>query len=148
MRQTFVDVVKLIVFAPPPPVALGEGDSIQLLDFDVDSTLWRPGETHEVSLQWGVAAPVAADYQLFVHLRDAVTNEVMDQADSAPLGGWYPTSWWAQGETVQDERPFLLSPDVPPGQYNLVVGFYDLTTGERFGSEHILDTIEVVPPSS
>jgi hypothetical protein len=81
-------------------------------------------------------------------LRDPVTNEVMAQADGPPLAGWYPTSWWSAGELIKDVRPFPLPPDMRPGQYNLVVGFYDLLSGERFGSEYFLGTVEVVAPNS
>ena len=69
----------------------------------------------------------------------------MAQADGPPLDGWYPTSQWPAGEIVVDERKFVLPADVPAGTYDLVVGFYDLNSGQRFGSEHFLTTIEVRP---
>ena len=33
--------------------------------------------------------------------------------------------------------------DVPPGAYQLVVGFYDLQTGQRFGPEYDIATVDV-----
>jgi hypothetical protein len=148
LSQTFVDEVKLVVQKPPPPPELSGDEAIQLIDYVVDENVWRAGDTYTLSLEWGVAMPVTTDYQLFVHLRDPVTNEVMAQADGPPLAGWYPTSWWSAEELIKDERPFPLPPDMRPGQYNLVVGFYDLLSGERFGSEYFLGTVEVVAPNS
>ena len=148
LRQTFVNKIKLTLYAPPPPPELSGDEPIQLIDYQIEDAVWQPGETVDFVLQWGVAAPVTTDYQLFAHLRNPDTGEVMAQADGPPLAGWYPTSWWSAGETVRDERPFPLPEDVEPGHYNLVVGFYDLRSGERFGDEHFLGIVEVSASNS
>ena len=42
--------------------------------------------------------------------------------------GDYPTRLWAPGEVVTDPHPVVLPPDLPPGQYRLTVGMYNLET--------------------
>jgi hypothetical protein len=121
----------------------GEGPAVRLLDYDVPSR-WQAGTTESFTLRWGVAEAVGADYQLFVHLRDRDTELPVAQADGAPLDGWYPTSWWAPDAVIVDGRSFPLPADVPPGRYQLVVGFYDLQTGVPFGPAFDLGVVEVV----
>ena len=143
----FTDHVKLFAPLQPDPLILPAGtEAIQLLTYEIEESIWQQGQSYPFSLEWAVATTVDQDYQLFVHLREPITNAVVAQADGAPLAGWYPTSWWSVGEIVVDERVFTLPVDVPVGEYNLVVGFYDLTTGQRFGDEYQLSTVEVVAP--
>jgi hypothetical protein len=140
LAATFLGRVRLAM-PDVETAALADGDAIQLLDGWLES-LWQAGGSEELVLQWAVREPVSVDYQTFVHLRDEAGNNVA-QADGPPLAGWYPTSWWRAGEIVTDVREVVLPSDLPTGQYTLVVGLYDLSTGQRFGDEHNLGVIEV-----
>ncbi|MBP9502542.1 MAG: glycosyltransferase family 39 protein [Candidatus Promineofilum sp.] len=122
---------------PPPgdaPIRLGGADFVPV---------WRAGEGHPVTLRWYAAEAVATDYTVFLHLRDDA-GQIVAQADGPPLEGWYPTSWWVTGEWVIDEHAFALPTDTPPGNYRLVTGLYDPTTGGRLGDEQLLGSVEVV----
>jgi len=79
-------------------------------------------------LQWWAAAPVAADYTVFVHLR-AADGFVRGQADGPPVSGHYPTGNWRPGEVVQDIHP--LPAEVWPHTDHLAIGLYDPVSGER-----------------
>jgi hypothetical protein len=127
--------------SPRQPVA-DNGQPLHLLDYELSGP-WRAGTTEGITLRWGVAEPVQSDYQLFVHLRDLESGLPVAQADGPPLDGWYPTSWWAPGDVIADERPFPVPPDVPQGRYRLVVGFYDLPTGTPFGEPFDIGLVEV-----
>jgi hypothetical protein len=61
------------------------------------------------------------------------------------VAGWYPTSLWKTGEVVEDVHGVLVTADLPPGSYDLAVGWYDPVTGERLGSEVPLGMVEVMP---
>ncbi|MDT8307086.1 MAG: glycosyltransferase family 39 protein [Anaerolineae bacterium] len=122
-----------------------DGPAFRLLDAQLPETSWQPGADHHFALAWGVAEPVARDYQLFVHLRDPSSNQTVDQADGPPLDGWYPTSYWPQGYRVVDARTFPLSAGVPSGDYRLVVGFYDPLGGSRLGPDYDLGMVRVQP---
>ncbi|HSM55874.1 MAG TPA: hypothetical protein VK879_06940 [Candidatus Sulfomarinibacteraceae bacterium] len=124
---------------PPPAPAL------QLSGYDLQTREWQPGGEYSLALRWVAASPLEADYQLFVHLRDPRNGEPVAQADGPPLSGWYPTSWWPVERLIVDERTFPLPQDVAPGIYELVVGFYDLHSGQRVGPEHNLGAVEVLP---
>lgn len=119
-------------------------DPLQLLDHST-TTEWRAGANAPLALRWGVAQSVDRDLQLYVHLRDSSSGEMIAQFDGPPLGGSYPTSWWEQDEVVVDERTISLPSTVAPGDYSLHVGWYDLVSGERVGSDFDLGTIRVMP---
>jgi hypothetical protein len=118
------------------------GEAVQLVDYQLPKE-WHVGQDHPFTLRWGVADNLNQDYQIFAHLRDPETDKNVAQADGPPLDGWYPTSWWPAGEIIVDNRTFPLSEDTPPGTYELYVGLYDLASGARFGSEHLLGVVEV-----
>lgn len=109
--------------------------------------VWRPGETQPLVLRWYAAEAVPVDYTVFVHLLDEA-GQLATQADSPPLDGWYPTSWWAAGERVTDERAFPLPGDLPTGSYQLVAGLYDPATGQRLGEAWTLGPVQVTEGDS
>lgn len=137
-----VDNARLVSAEEERASSLPGDEALHLLGYEAVEQ-WRAGEKHSLALKWGVARPVAEDYQIFVHLRDQETGEIVAQADGPPLDGWYPTSWWTAGEVIVDERSFALPDSVPAGRYQLVTGFYELESGQRFGSEYHLATVEV-----
>ena len=89
-----------------------------------------PGEVVTLTLYWEARETPAADYQVFVHLLGAGPEPVA-QGDGPPLMGDYPTTMWAPGEIVADPHPIALPAGLPPGQYRLLVGMYDLETLAR-----------------
>lgn len=143
----FVSQVRLATDEPPKiykPANLVEADSLELVDFQAPGR-WKIGEPMNIKLDWGVAAQIDQDYQVYVHLRDQATQENVAQADGPPLEGWYPTSWWPVGEIITDEREFQLATEIEPGTYDLYAGFYDLVSGERFGSDNYLGEVVLQP---
>jgi hypothetical protein len=146
IEATFASKILLIASGSQEdyPSTEAGGEAIQLVDYSRPEN-WFAGKQHDVTLRWGVAEKVDQDYQVFVHLRDGVSNSNVAQADGPPVGGWYPTSYWGVGEVIEDKHSFHLPNDIDPGTYNLVVGFYDLLTGERQGSEQDLGSVIVQP---
>ena len=53
------------------------------------------------------------------------------QLDGYPRGGERPTSTWQPGERLTDGRVIVLPPDLPEGEYRLLVGLYDWQDGVR-----------------
>ena len=99
-----------------------------------------------LTLYWQADAIPAADYTVFLHLRDEA-NQTVAQKDSPPAGGQYPTSLWDPGEIIKDELTLPLD-DVPPGRYTPVIGLYNFTTGDRLPTENpanevTLEAIEI-----
>jgi hypothetical protein len=111
---------------PPPSVATDYrlGDGIALVGYDLE----EEDEDARLILHWASLAPVEHDYTVFVHL--VGPDGTLAQADGPPVGGNYPTSLWAYGEIIFDER-LISTRDLPAGTYDLRVGMYLLETGAR-----------------
>lgn len=106
------------------------GDDVRLLGYDLTSTSVRPGGVIEVTLYWQSLRRMDRMYAVFNHLTGP-DGTVMAQADSWPQGGAYPTLYWLPNEVVEDRYTIPVSPDMPPGEYTLLVGMYDAATDER-----------------
>jgi hypothetical protein len=114
------------------------GDQISLLGYDLAAGEGQPGSAHSeagriyFTFYWQAKTIPAADYTVFLHLRDA-SNRVAAQQDNPPAAGRYPTSLWDTGEIIVDEISLAVA-DLPPGRYTPVVGLYNFTTGQRLAT--------------
>jgi hypothetical protein len=89
-----------------------------------------PNTALRLTLYWRVLAPMETSYTVFTHLLDA-NGQLWAQKDNPPVRGSYPTTEWRVGETIVDKYDIVIPPDAPAGQYELEVGLYDATTGQR-----------------
>jgi hypothetical protein len=95
------------------------------------------GEVLDLTFYWRSDAPLPADYTTFVHIRDTTgqvagtPGTIVAQMDRPPADGAYPTSLWDAGEVVRDAIKIPIPPQVPPGDYEIVIGLYDFATGHR-----------------
>ena len=142
--------------APPVahPLAVDLADGITLRGYDLETgspnrvglppeVRVASGEVITLTLYWEVREAPSADYQVFVHLLGA-RPEPVAQGDGPPLAGDYPTTMWAPGEVIADPHPVALPADLPPGQYRLLVGMYDLATLARLARlDGARDSIEI-----
>jgi len=112
------------------PLAVDLADGVSLAGYDLEEGVARAGEAVTLTLYWEARGTPATDYQVLVHLLGD-GPEPLVQGDAPPLGGDYPTGWWAAGETIADPHPLALPDDLRPGRYRLVVGMYDLGTMAR-----------------
>lgn len=94
----------------------------------------RPGDTIHLRLRWQSLAPAEESYTVFVHLIDAA-NRPLVALDYTPLGGSAPTHlWipkWLTGQRLLDPYRLVLPPDLPPGQYYIEVGLYEMVSKRR-----------------
>jgi hypothetical protein len=105
-------------------------DGIELTTCTIDPGPLAPTEVLRVSLSWRSLQPTDNDYTVFLHLVDA-NGSVWAQHDSQPAGSLRPTSSWKAGEEITDHHGLALPADIPAGEYDLTLGLYDATTGER-----------------
>ena len=127
---------------------------IHLEGFDAPETDLHPGDVLNLTLFWQGMVPIAQDYQVFVHLMDENWRQAAG-FDSAPRGGWWPTSAWEPNQLFEDQIALVLPADLPPGRYTVIVGLYQLDTLERLPVDGpavrlrdraaLLTTIEVRP---
>jgi len=88
-----------------------------------------PGVALNLDLLWRVTGTVTESWSQFIHLHGP--NGAVPLADGLPRGGNYPTWGWSPGEYVVDRWPIQFPDSLPPGDYELHIGFYRQDTGDR-----------------
>lgn len=83
-----------------------------------------------VNLMWGAQESFNHDYDIFLHFLPTGEAAPLRQADGTPVGGRYPTRFWQAGDVIAETRVLTMA-DVPAGEYQIRVGFYDPKTFER-----------------
>lgn len=133
-----------------PPVQLGDqvtlyGAEITLADGKTvkpDGLRLSPGQSLDLRLFWEANTFIRQDYTVFIHLLGPDGTPIT-QGDSQPMGGFIPTNYWPPHQRVADVHTLAIPDDAPPGEYRLVVGWYDLETMQRLpmtqGDESIGD---------
>lgn len=96
----------------------------------VPGTSFKPGDVLGLRSFWLVETPFTTDYAIFVHVIDAAGGRPT-QRDAQPWQGRFPTSTWRPGAIVVDHNDVYLPPNLPPGEYRVVMGLYDPATGAR-----------------
>jgi hypothetical protein len=91
----------------------------------------RPGRALRLALDWRVAERVDDSLAVFVHL---VCDEsrLIAQRDAVPGNGLFPVESWEPGEVVRDQFVLQLPPELPAGAYEIQVGVYSATSGQRY----------------
>jgi 4-amino-4-deoxy-L-arabinose transferase-like glycosyltransferase len=106
------------------------GEAIELVEASATYNARANPAVLTVDAQWRAQKRLEQDYTLFVHVLDRAGNLVA-QHDSAPLQGFLPTSAWRPLHAVHDAVEIQLPPDLPFGEYTVVLGFYDPATLTR-----------------
>lgn len=103
------------------------------------------GQLVRVSTAWQVLAP-PPDLKFSLRLHDSQGNLVEAQ-DYGPQNWFLPTPSWPVGQTVVDQRAFLLRPDLPAGGYRITLRLYDPSNGTALetpqGQDVMLGEIDV-----
>lgn len=89
----------------------------------------------QIDALWSTDAQIPCDYTAFFHLVGPPNPHsgtgLWAQSDSMPGGGTYVTTRWRGGEIVVDRHWLAIPEDLPDGEYQLIAGWYLLSTGER-----------------
>ena len=122
-------------FEPPrvaeaADVTLGDPPTFRLVGYEIPSREARPGDDLAVTLYWQSLIEVDHNYTIFVQLLNADWR-VVAQQDRQPLAGEAPTSTWLQGEFLSDAYHLHLPADLSPGEYRVIAGMYEASSGQR-----------------
>lgn len=115
------------------PLQVDLGDRVRLLEYDLDHSTVKRGDTIRLTLYWQALKEMGEDYTVFTHLLGK-GNLIWGQMDSQPLGSLLPTSAWFVGMIVADHYDIAVAPNAPPGEYQIEVGMYLLKTMERLAA--------------
>jgi mannosyltransferase len=105
-------------------------DQVELLGYNLPVLTAVPGGAIPLDLFWRNRGDSLEDYIIFAQLVDG-EGQILAAQESAPVDGGYPTTLWARGEIVRDQRELVIAANVPGGEYHLVVGLYHAASGER-----------------
>jgi hypothetical protein len=107
------------------------GDRARLLGVALDRASAAPGGTLAVRACWEALTPMSLDYTVFVHLVGG-KNERVAERHTYPGLGRFPTSLWKVGHAFCDVYQVHVEDWAPvPELYDVVIGLYDESTGER-----------------
>jgi hypothetical protein len=121
------------------PLKANLGDKVELAGYKLTTDVaspqsgiltTAPNTALRLTLYWRVLASMETSYTVFTHLLDA-NGQLWAQKDNPPVRGSYLTTEWRVGETIVDKYDIVIPPHAPAGQYELEVGLYDATTGQR-----------------
>jgi 4-amino-4-deoxy-L-arabinose transferase-like glycosyltransferase len=134
-RSLTLDFLHVDIPQPPAPsqmVGVGNlGGLVRLVGHDLAlPARVTAGTGLPLVLIWECLGSFTADYTVYIHLAGSDGRPV-GQVDSQPLGGSYPTRFWDVGALLSDPYVLEIPAGVSPGEYELRVGMYLATTGDR-----------------
>ena len=91
----------------------------------------QPGEPLRLAFDWRVAEPVSDSLVMFVHLIQK-NDRLVAQRDAVPGNGLFPVESWEPGVPVRDQFALGLPAELPAGEYEIQVGIYSATSGQRY----------------
>ncbi|MHB1131302.1 MAG: 6-pyruvoyl-tetrahydropterin synthase-related protein [Chloroflexota bacterium] len=111
-------------------LAVDFGGVIDCIGYDLNTRALRAGEALQLRLYWEAREPLDSDYSVMVHLVSAPGQPPVAQEDSLHPAN-IPTSRWVPGKYVPDQHDIALSPQLAPGEYELIIGLYDPRPGGK-----------------
>ncbi len=118
-------------FDPAYATEINFGGQIRLIGYDWVNQKIEPGTRVPITFYWeGLAAP-GHNLTLFIHLIDLATQAQVAGFDAPPD---FPTGFWQQGYRIEDTRLLTLPENLPPGQYEVRIGWYNPETLARLSS--------------
>ena len=113
------------------PVDLRLGDAIQLVGYTLDEQEVAAGAEAGLRLVWRSLAPVGRPYSVFTQVIDLATTAKAGQRDGLPVCDRSLTNMWNPGDLIEDPFSIPIAPDAASGEYHLIVGMYDMESGQR-----------------
>lgn len=130
------DLTRVMLFVgrreegPSHPVGVSLGEAARLLGFDLESAQVAPGGRLRLTLYWEPLGPTRRPHAVFTHVEDG-QGGLWGQDDHPPGWSSFSTTQWGEGQPLADEYVVLLRGDMPPGEYDLLMGMYDPDAGQR-----------------
>jgi hypothetical protein len=111
------------------------GNNITLLGFELSQDHLAAGDTLTVALYWQARVATPTSYAVFIHLQHGDEDgSLVAQRDGIPVNGTRPTTSWKPDEVIEDRQELVLPSTLAPGQYKLVLGLYDPSSGVRLNT--------------
>jgi hypothetical protein len=119
----------------PNPTAIGFGDQISLIGYQVDRAMVAAGGELEVALYWSTAAPLDTDYFVSIQIIDLGDATKAGQRDGEPGCNRFPTTTWVPGDRIYDRYHVPINVAARPGDYSIYVTMYSV---DDAGAQQVL----------
>lgn len=109
------------------PDAAAQWPDRALIGYDIDKSVFAPGQKIFLQLWWRADAPISDDWTVFTHLLGrpkADGSTIWAGLDAQPGQGSVPTRTWQPGDVILDEYQIPLPTELPAGEYRLEIGWY------------------------
>lgn len=116
-------VLSLYTFRPNPIPLIAPArftGGIELLDHQ----LQLQDQAVKLTLYWRALNPQTQNLKVFTQLLNAAGDQVAGQ-DSVPMNGAAPVTEWPVEAIIADPHRIEIPPNLPPGQYTVIVGLYN-----------------------
>lgn len=109
------------------------GEHIRLSGYDLHSPDAQPGDSLEFTLYWNAASTPPENYSFFLHLVADDDPRPLAQVDGNPAVPARLTQTWDRPEEtlISPRISLALPPDLPPGDYRVLLGLYNFESGAR-----------------
>ena len=91
------------------------------------------GQTLRVGTLWQALGPQDRPWTLFVHLAKPGDRYETFAVNVQPQNGAWPATRWTDGDWWEDSTMLDLPNDLPPGVYDVRMGWFDERDGQRVG---------------
>ena len=102
----------------------------ELVGYKLHNQTVAPRDHFGLTLYWRSLRLVDTSYTVFVHTIGP-DSSLRGQWDSVPVQGNAPTTGWLPGEIIEDHYEIPMSKDAPAWKYDIFVGMYDPSSGQR-----------------
>jgi hypothetical protein len=106
------------------------GSVIRLVGYELIAPELNLADELLLTLYWQADDQPEQNYTVFVHILND-SGELVAQQDGMPRDNTYATTHWTVGPLIDDTHTVSLPPDLPAGEYRLIIGMYVWQTGER-----------------
>lgn len=120
--------------APPLPAGVIFGGAVVFNGFDIAATdrVLAKNDRMDVRLWWSARQPITADYSISLALLDENGRLVAQVDRPVQVDGMdTQTSAWPPGRVYSETRTLQLPPDIPDGDYHVVLTVYQWWDGGR-----------------
>jgi hypothetical protein len=131
-----VDLLEVPALTPLAPIFQPAhaqfAQGITLLGYTWNGPTVKAGESLFLTVYWKAEAAQSRDLTVLVHVGGRSPTEFLAaQHDGQPCQGSYPVSKWRVGDVIPDSFAIPLPANTPPGEYPLLVGWYEYPSLDR-----------------
>jgi hypothetical protein len=146
-----IEAVIVVAERPSLPLALTPQNRVDTAFFAGDDDtpviilrgydLIQTAEILDLTLYWQADRATTRPFTVFTHLLNS-QGELVAQQDNWPVNGRWPPTCWQPGATIPDTYRLPLA-GLPPGEYDLLIGWYDARDNTRLRLADGADALRV-----